>query len=133
MPTSIHALQKRIAHIKAELAALDALRPGSLSQQYNVCGTPGCRCKADPPHKHGPYYQLSYTFRGKSHSDFVRRDELPQVEEQMRNYESLRALVDEWIALSLELVRLTRPSATSPQAKSSPKRRLSPKPRSAGR
>lgn len=133
MPTSIHALEKRIAHIKAALAALGALRPGSLSQQYNVCGNPGCRCKADPPQKHGPYYQLSYTFRGKSHSDFVRRDELPQVEEQIRNYETLRALVDEWIALSLELVRLTRPSATSPQAKRSPKRRLSPKPRSAGR
>lgn len=133
MSTAIHALEKRIAQIKADLAALGLLRPGSLSQQYNVCGNPGCRCKAAPPQKHGPYYQLSYTFRGKSHSDFVRRDELPQVQEQTRNYETLRALVDEWIALSLELLRLTRPSATSPQAKRSPKRRLSPKPRSSGR
>lgn len=132
MSTAITAVDKRIAEIKAELAALGPLRPGSLSQQYNVCGNPSCRCKADPPQKHGPYYQLSYTFRGKSHSDFVRRDVLAQVRAQMRNYQTLRALVDEWIALSLELARLTR-SATSPQAKRSPKRRLSLKPRSAAR
>jgi len=132
MSTAINALDKRIAEIKAELAALGPLRPGSLSQQYNVCGNPRCRCKADPPQKHGPYYQLSYTFRGKSHSDFVRREALPQVQAQMRNYDRLRALVDEWIALSLEQARVTR-SVTSPQAKRSPKRRLSPKPRSAAR
>lgn len=129
MSTTGTALDKRIADIKAELAALGPLRPGSLSQQYNVCGNPRCRCKADPPQKHGPYYQLSYTFRGKSHSDFVRRDALPQVQAHIRNYETLRALVDEWIALSLELVRSAR-STSSPQAKRSPKRRLSPKPRS---
>ncbi len=80
MSTTLTALDKRIAAIKAALAALGPLRPGSLSQQYNVCGNPRCRCKAAPPQKHGPYYQLSYTFRGKSHSDFVRRDALPQVQ-----------------------------------------------------
>lgn len=130
MSTARPALDKRIAAIKAALAALGPLRPGSLSQQYNVCGNPRCRCKADPPQKHGPYYQLSYTFRGKSYSDFVRREALPQVQAQMRNYETLRALVDEWIALSIELARSAR-TAASPQAKSPPKRRLSPKPRSA--
>ena len=133
MSTAVHALEHRIAHIKAALAALGGLRPGALSQQYNVCGNPRCRCKADPPQKHGPYYQLSYTFRGKSHSDFVRREDLPRVQEHMRNYETLRALIDEWIALSLDLARLTRSSATSPQAQRSAKRRLSPKPRSSAR
>jgi len=46
--------------IKAELAALGEMRPGSLSRQYNVCGKPNCRCK-DPqnPQRHGPCYQLS--------------------------------------------------------------------------
>jgi len=131
MSTSLHAVDKRIAEIKTELAALGSLRPGSLSQQYNVCGNPSCHCKADPPQKHGPYYQLSYTFRGKSHSDFVRRDTLAQVQAQRRNYETLRALVDEWIALSLERARLTRRSATSPQPTPRTKGRLSQKLRSA--
>ena len=55
------ALQREIERIKKELAELGDLRPGSLSKQYNVCGKPACRCKASPPVKHGPYYQVSYT------------------------------------------------------------------------
>jgi len=45
---------RQIERVKVKLAALGDLRPGSLSTQYNVCGTPGCRCKATPPEKHGP-------------------------------------------------------------------------------
>jgi hypothetical protein len=53
------ALHRRIEEIKAEIVALGALRPGTLSRQYNVCATPGCRFKEDPEQRHGPYYQLS--------------------------------------------------------------------------
>ena len=37
-------LQRQIEKVKRDLAALGDLRPGSLSTQYNVCGSPGCRC-----------------------------------------------------------------------------------------
>ncbi len=99
MPNSAAAIQRRIEQIKAELAQLGPLRPGYLSQQYNVCGTPSCHCKADPPRKHGPYYQLSYTWQRKSHSEFVRLENLATVRQQLTNYQRLRTLVDEWIAL----------------------------------
>jgi len=33
-------LPHRIEQIKAEIATLGALRPGTLTRQYNVCGTP---------------------------------------------------------------------------------------------
>jgi hypothetical protein len=55
----MNSLRREIALIKKELASLPDLRPGSLTEQYNVCGNPRCRCKANPPKKHGPYYQLS--------------------------------------------------------------------------
>src|SRR3989304_1960448 len=45
----VQALERKIATIKRHLALLGDLRPGSLSEQYNVCGSPGCKCKADPP------------------------------------------------------------------------------------
>ena len=63
-------LENEIAKIKQQIVQLDDLRPGTLSEQYNVCGTPGCRCKASPPQKHGPYHQLSLTRRGKSKTRF---------------------------------------------------------------
>ena len=50
-------LTDTIQRIKAALLALGDLRPGALSEQYNTCRTPGCRCKADPPQRHGPYHQ----------------------------------------------------------------------------
>jgi len=108
MPNSEAAILRRIAEIKAQLVALGPLRPGHLSQQYNVCGTPGCRCKANPPRKHGPYYQLSYTWRGKSHTEFVRPENLPALRQQLLNYERLRNLLDEWIALGINAAQLQR-------------------------
>jgi len=101
-------IDKRITAIKNELAALGPLHPGSISRQYNVCGNPTCRCKADPAQRHGPYYQLSYGHQRKSTSTFVREPELAAVEQQLRNYERLRALVDEWIGLSIARARLGR-------------------------
>ena len=100
-------LEREITKIKRQIVQLDDLRPGTLSEQYNVCGTPGCRCKASPPRKHGPYYQLSLTRRGKSKTRFVRRDELATIKKQIKNYATLRELVDRWIDLATELSELT--------------------------
>ena len=120
------ALGRRIAQIKTELAQLGPLRPGHLSQQYNVCGTPGCRCKAEPPEKHGPYYQISYTWQGKSSSQFVRRENLTAVQQQLRNYGRLRALVEEWIGLGLAAAKLER-QPHHPRSKARRKTRIRPK------
>lgn len=117
MPPEPPALEAKIVQIKTALAALGDLRPGTLSAQYNVCGKPGCRCKAQPPRKHGPYYQVSFTWQGKSHSQFVRRDEVPTVRRQLRTYQRLRALIDRWIRLGLELSRLRLAQARSTRAK----------------
>lgn len=96
-------LERRIEKLKAELIALGDLRPGSLSQQYNVCGKPGCRCKASPPEKHGPYYQLSYTHKGKSTTRFVRPHQRRRIEVETANHSRLRRLVETWVSLALQL------------------------------
>ena len=102
-------LQRQIEKVKTDLSALGDLRPGSLSTQYNVCGSPGCKCKADPPVKHGPYYQVSYTRKGKSSTKFVKKEDLPEVRKQLKNYERMKLLMEKWIDLAMELsiLRLT--------------------------
>lgn len=99
-------LQRQIEKVKRDLAALGDMRPGSLSTQYNVCGSLGCRCKATPPIKHGPYYQVSYTRKGKSGSKFVKAKDLPMVRKQLKNYEKMKLLMDRWIDLATELSTL---------------------------
>ena len=76
------------------------------SSRYNVCGTPGCRCNATPPEKHGPYYQVSFTRKGKSSSKFVRKEDLADVRRELKNYELMKTLVDRWIDLATELSNL---------------------------
>ena len=122
---SLLCLRQRIERIKRDLSALGPLRPGTLSQQYSVCGTAGCRCAADPPIKHGPYYQLSYTWHGKSRTRFVRESELAQVRQELANYERLRVMFAEWIDTAPEIDALQRQAQRSRAAKSSPKSRNS--------
>jgi hypothetical protein len=105
--SSPQAIEQRIQQIKIDLATLGDMRPGSLSQQYNVCGKPGCRCK-DPvnPQRHGPYYQLSWVHQGKSTSQFIRRPWLRQVKAQLVTFKKFRKLTEEWVALALALAKL---------------------------
>ena len=105
------SLEAQIEKLKQEIVRLGDLRPGKLSQQYNVCGKTDCRCKADPPQKHGPYYQVSFTRNGRSSTQLVRKEDLAVVRQQLRNYQQLRELIDRWITFGMELSRLKLPSA----------------------
>jgi len=109
---SVTRLQQRIARLQGELLELGPLHPGSITEQYNVCGQPRCRCK-DPkkPQKHGPYYQLSFTWRGKSSTRFLRPEQLEEMREKVANYRRLRELVNEWVGLGVELERAKRARA----------------------
>lgn len=111
VPTKLQMLADRVQRIKAELTQLGELRPGVLSEQYNVCGKAGCRCKATPPQKHGPYYQLSWSRNGKSTTRFVRKPELRAVRGQLKAYQRLQRLIEEWIDASVEICEIRRQEA----------------------
>jgi RNA polymerase subunit RPABC4/transcription elongation factor Spt4 len=102
-------IARKVEQLKRQLVQLGPMHPGSLSEQYNVCGKAGCRCK-DPkdPQKHGPYYQLSFTWRGKSRTRFVRAERLADVRQKVTNYKRFRKLTDEWVDLVVELEQLER-------------------------
>ena len=124
------SLAGRIERIKQQIAALGPeLLPGVLTQQYNVCGNPQCRCKADPPQRHGPYYQLSFTRERKSSTQFVRKEDLALVRRHVRDYKRLRKLLDRWIALGMKLSRSRlqqqRQLRTGSRPKKGPKSRVS--------
>jgi len=105
-PIRIQQIEQQIAQIKSHLLNLGPLHPGSLSRQYNVCGKPGCRCKDRPkPRRHGPYYKVSYVFRGRFTSRFVPRQDVKKVRAQLANYKRLRKLTQAWVNLALRLAK----------------------------
>jgi len=106
--TCLQQIEEQIARIKKQLVDLGPLHPGSLSRQYNVCGKPGCRCKATPPRRHGPYYKVSYVFRGRFTSRFVPRQQAAAVRVELANYKRLRKLTEAWVELALRLAKEKR-------------------------
>ena len=97
---------KKVAQLRKELGQDDPILPGSISEQWNVCGTLGCKCK-DPanPVRHGPYYQLSFSVGGKSSSMFINKKDLAEVKDRIARYRRYKKLVTELIRAYIELAR----------------------------
>lgn len=98
--------ERRIETIKKAISNLGPMLPGSISQQFNVCGTPGCKCK-DPkkPKKHGPYYQLSYSIKGKSSSFFIKKEMLAEAKRRVKRFHDFKQLSTELAQASVDWVR----------------------------
>lgn len=89
-------IERRIEAIKVELSGIGAMRPGSLTKQYK-----------NREQKYGAYYQLSYSHKMKSCTDYVRKEYLEEVQQQVENYNRFKALTAEWVTLSIEHGRLS--------------------------
>jgi Family of unknown function (DUF6788) len=85
--------EKKVDQLRGRLAQLGPILPGGISEQWNVCGTPGCRCKdPDKPMKHGPYYQLSFSVGGKSSSMFIKKEDVSEAHRRIKRYQEFKAL-----------------------------------------
>jgi hypothetical protein len=99
--THLAVIRKRIESIKAQLAGIENMRPGSLTRQYK-----------DPKNRSGAYYQLSYTRDMRSRTDYVPRDHVRELRREIKNYKRFKALTDQWVALSIEQSRLMMKQAS---------------------
>jgi hypothetical protein len=88
-------IEERIAIIKNELHAIQAMRPGTLTKQYK-----------EPKSKMGGYYQLSFTHKMKSRTEYIRSQYKEVVEAEIVNYNKYKYLNSELIELNIEMSRL---------------------------
>ena len=84
-------LENEIQKIKNELRDIGEMRPGSLTVQYKV-----------PDEKKGPYYQLSYTHKMRSRTQYVRPDQVEEIRKQIEVYKRFKNLIERWIVLAIE-------------------------------
>jgi len=95
MSTTIVKLNGQIEGIKRELQELGPMRPGAISQQYR-----------NPREKTRPFYQISYTRRMKSRSEYLKPENLAAIRRETANFKRFRKLVDRWVELALQLSQL---------------------------
>src|SRR5579883_1306213 len=91
---SLQTLDRRIQKIQAQLAQLGPMRPGTLSRQYRR------------PQQQGAYYQLSYTYQMKSHTEYVPKNQAALVRKEIAVYQRYKKLTAQWIDLALQRSRL---------------------------
>ena len=71
------------------------MRPGNLSRQYQK-----------PKEKKNPYYQVSYTHKMKSRTDYVKKKSIEDIKSEIENYKHAKAHFEEWIDLGIEMSKL---------------------------
>ena len=103
MSTQLEEMNRRIKGIKRELLELGPIRPGSISRQYRR-----------PKEKQRPFYQISYTHRMRSRSEYVRPENLDSLRREIATFKRFRKLIDQWVDLALRTsqlrVRQNKPS-----------------------
>ena len=100
---TLKQIEEKIKKTKNKLLKINGMRPGNITKQYNVCGSPGCACKDDKnPKKHGPYFKLNYQHQGKSKTMFVRERHVKKIRVENENYKLFKGLTQMWITLEIE-------------------------------
>ena len=95
------AQHHRATEITNEIATLGFALPGSLALRYTTCGTPGCRCHADPPRPHGPYPSWTRKVAGKTVTRSLTPDQARRYQAWFDNARRIRDLLSELEARSL--------------------------------
>ena len=92
----IQRIEERINRMKETLMEIGPMRPGSLTRQYK-----------DPENQTGAYWQISYTRRMKSRTEYVRQEWVKELRRQIATHKRFKRLADQLIDLSIEHSRLT--------------------------
>jgi hypothetical protein len=101
-------LRARLIRCRAELQKIEIALQGSVTERWMPCGKPGCRCQADPPQLHGPYYQWTAKIDGKTKTLRLKHEEIEAFRSWITQGQRLEECVREWRRLSVEAVERGR-------------------------
>jgi hypothetical protein len=111
------ACQRRYREHAAQLADIGYIAAGSIVRRRTRCGTPTCRCHADPPQLHGPYYQWTGKVNGKTVTRRLSDSEAGLYQQWIANDRQLRALITQMRHVAAEATELMMEDAKNNQAK----------------
>jgi len=89
------AYERRYRELAGELAEIGLISSGSVIRRYTHCTAPGCKCNADPPQPHGPYYQWTVKVAGKTVTRRLSAKEAKLYKEWIANDRRMRRLINQ--------------------------------------
>ncbi len=87
--------QQHYRQLAGRLADIGLISPGSLIRRHTRCGKPGCRCQAEPPQMHGPYWQWTATVDGNTVTRRLTERQADRYREWIANDRQLRQLIQQ--------------------------------------
>lgn len=93
MTSRLERYAKEYRSLVAELGGIGYISPGSLVIRETTCGKANCRCGADPPQRHGPYYQWSRAVAGKTVSRRLDEHQAALYREWITNRRRLEGII----------------------------------------
>ena len=108
---ALQRLEERHRALLAELTGIGLVLRGSIAQRLNRCGNPTCRCKADPPQLHGPYYVWTRKVAAKTVTAVLRPEQAARCQDWSRNMRKLDRIVRELQAIGLRAAATVRRSS----------------------
>jgi hypothetical protein len=102
----IDRLTTRYRALQDQLQDIGFIALGSVIERSTVCGTPSCRCHAEPPTKHGPYLQYSRKLHGKTLTRRLTAEQAERYREWITNRRALDQVIDQMDQLSRQVADL---------------------------
>lgn len=99
--------EHRRSEIQSELAKIGFCLPGTLTARRTRCSSPGCRCRAEPPALHGPYYSWTRKIAGKTITRTLSPEQAERYGPWFEDSRKLRALSAELETLTLRIAEAT--------------------------
>ena len=115
--TRLTAYQRSYRQLAERVAQIGYIAAGSITRRHTRCGTPGCRCHADPPQPHGPYWQWTTKIDGKTVTRRLSQTEADLYQQWINNDRELRALIDQMRRVAAKATELIMKEAASSRAK----------------
>ncbi|MGB8298242.1 MAG: DUF6788 family protein [Polyangia bacterium] len=78
------------------------LLPGCVSTARSTCGKPNCRCKAQPPKLHGPYFRWTGLLAGKPTTKTLTPAEARECRRRIAHYRSLEKQIRQLVRHALK-------------------------------
>lgn len=84
---------RAIAKELAAIARIAKVLPGSLTSRRTRCGRQSCKCMADPPRPHGPYWQWTRKVAARTACRWLSDDQADDYSSWVANDRRLHQLV----------------------------------------
>jgi len=92
---------RQIATELGAIARSARILPGTIVMRRTRCGRPGCKCMADPPRPHGPYWQWTRKIAAKTVGRWLSAEQASDYEPWIANHRRVRELLSRLEAIGM--------------------------------